>query len=166
MMLITGGAVAGAGALIAAPFREEIAATARAGADEHADRARGLLSLANAGYEEWAAQVGSIFALGDGTRLHLGRRPGLPVARNAARAASAATARSSPCSIRPGGQSVAPDLIHTASHSAIWAAAALPVGGERRAHARRMLAVFNWIGDGLCFARDRVCYRQAWTVAS
>ena len=36
MMLITGGAIAGAGALIAAPFREEIADHRPPGAGEHA----------------------------------------------------------------------------------------------------------------------------------
>ena len=114
MMLITGGAIAGAGALIAAPFREEIAATARQVLTS-TPLGRGLVSLANAGYEEWSAQVGSVFTLGDGTRLTLAGVRAFPSAGRRPR--SAVTGRSWPCFDAGSGRNVAPDLIQTANHA-------------------------------------------------
>jgi hypothetical protein len=114
MMLITGGAVAGAGALIAAPFREEIAATVRQVVTS-TPLGRGFVSLANAGYDEWAAQVGSIFTLGDGTRLTLAGVRAFPSAGLRPRCGRD---RAFVALFDAGaGRSVAPDLIQTANHA-------------------------------------------------
>jgi hypothetical protein len=139
MMLITGGAVACAGALIATPFREQIAATARR-AMTSTTFGRSLVSLADAGYDEWTAQIGSTFTLAGGTNLTLaGIRP-LPSAgtrpaglgRDRAFAALFDTG---------GGQRLAGDLIYTASHPEYGT---LPLFLSSTGDARgRMLAVFN-----------------------
>jgi hypothetical protein len=120
MMLITGGAIAGAGALIAAPFREEIAATARQVLTS-TPLGRGFVSLADAGYEEWGRQVGSVFTLGDGTRLTLAGVRARPRVRRLVRSGPGPERRRRP---------------HPQCHPRrIWAAAALPVRDERCAHA-------------------------------
>lgn len=141
MMLVTGGAVAGAGALIAAPFRAEIAATARQVLTS-VPLGRGLLSLADAGYDEWAAQVGSVFALGGGTRITLaGVRP-LP--SSGTRPAGLRRDRAFVAVFdSPRGQSLAGDLIYTANHPEYGP---LPLFLSPTSDARtpgRMLAVFN-----------------------
>lgn len=140
MMLITGGAIAGAGALIAAPFSEEIAATARQVLTS-TPLGRGFVSLADAGYDEWAAQVGSVFTLGDGTHLTLagvrafpsaGARPRL--GRDRAFVALFDAGR---------GQGAAADLIHRASHAEYGPLPLfLSAAGDPRTPGR-MLAVFN-----------------------
>jgi hypothetical protein len=141
MMLITGGAIAGAGALIAAPFREEIAATARE-VLIGTPLGRAFVSLADAGYEEWAAQVGSVFTLGDGTRLTLtGVRP-LPSAGT--RPAGLGRDRAFVAVFDPGrGQSAAPDLIHAASHPEYGPLPLFLSAASDPRTPRRMLAVFN-----------------------
>jgi len=141
MMLVTGGAVAGAGALIAAPFREKIVATARE-ALTSTRLGRGLLSLAHAGYEEWAAQVGSVFTLGGGTRITLaGVRP-LP--SSGTRPAGLGRDRAFVAVFEPArGQSLAGDLIYTAIHREYGPLPLfLSAGGDARTPGR-MLAVFN-----------------------
>ena len=140
MMLITGGAVAGAGALIAAPFREEIAATVRQVVTS-SPVGRGLVSLANAGYDEWAAQVGSIFTLGDGTRLTLAGVRAFPSAGVRPRGGRD---RAFVAQFDAGnGNSPAPDLIHTANHAQYGPLPLfLSATGDPRTTGR-MLAVFN-----------------------
>ena len=140
MMLITGGAVAGAGALIAAPFREEIAATVRQVVTS-TPLGRGLVSLATAGYDEWAAQVGSIFTLGDGTRLTLAGVRAFPSTglrpRGGRDRAFVALFDAA------GGRSPAPDLIQTANHAQYGPLPLfLSATGDPRMPGR-MLAVFN-----------------------
>jgi len=140
MMLITGGAVAGAGALIAAPFREEIAGAARQVLTS-TSLLRGFVSLANAGYEEWAAQVGSVFTLGDGTRLTLAGVRAFPSAglrpRGGRDRAFVALFDAG------GGHSVAADLIQTANHGEYGPLPLfLSAAGDARTPGR-MLAVFN-----------------------
>jgi hypothetical protein len=141
MMLITGGAIAGAGALIAAPFRAEIAAVAREVLIS-TPMLRSLVSLADAGYEEWAAQVGAVFTLVDGTRLTLagvrafpspGERPE-DVGRDRAFVALFDPAR---------GRSVAPDLIHDATHPDYGPLPLFLSAASDPLTTRRMLAVFN-----------------------
>ncbi|HVQ07943.1 MAG TPA: hypothetical protein VMS43_05870 [Allosphingosinicella sp.] len=140
MMLMTGGAIAGAGALIAAPFREEIAATARRVLTS-TSLGRGFVSLANAGYEEWAAQVGSVFTLGDGTRLTLAGVRAFPSAglrpRGGRDRAFVALFDAA------GGRSPAPDLIQMANHAQYGPLPLfLSATGDPRTPGR-MLAVFN-----------------------
>jgi hypothetical protein len=140
MMLVTGGAVAGAGALIAAPFRDEIKSAARK-AIVNSGVGTGLLSLGTANYDEWLSVVGSTFGLGGRTNVTLVGVRALP------------TSGDKPQGVRTqgfaaffdpaGNQTVAPDLIYTATHSTygptqLFLAAA---GGARTPH--RMVAVFN-----------------------
>lgn len=140
MMLITGGAVAGAGALIAAPFRDEIAATVRQVVTS-TSLGRGFVSLANAGYDEWAAQVGSIFTLGDGTRLTLAGVRAFPSAGLRPRGVRD---RAFVALFDAGsGRSPAPDLIQTATHAQYGPLPLfLSAAGDPRTPGR-MLAVFN-----------------------
>lgn len=140
MMLITGGAIAGTGALIAAPFREEIAATARQVLTS-TSLGRGLVSLANAGYEEWAAQVGSVFTLGDGTRLTLAGVRAFP---SAGVRPSAGRDRAFVALLDAGGRrSVAPDLIHMANHAEYGPLPIFLSAAGDSSTPGRMLAVFN-----------------------
>lgn len=141
MMLITGGAIAGAGALIAAPFREQIAATARRVLISM-PLGRRFVSLADAGYEEWARQVGSVFSLGDGTRLTLAGVRALP--SSGARPTDLGRDRAFVALFDPGrGRSPATDLIHNATHAQYGPLPLfLSAASDQRAPGR-MLAVFN-----------------------
>jgi hypothetical protein len=65
------GIAAGAVALVAAPFRAVIATTARNLVSSQPALRRMLLSLGDAGYEEWLEQVGSTFTVGGGTSMKL-----------------------------------------------------------------------------------------------
>lgn len=104
--------------------------------------ARGMLSLSSAGYDQWVAQVGSVFALGGGTSMRLagvrplesdGARP-MGVARRSAFVAVFDLL---------GGQTMAGDLIYTASHPQYGPLQIfLSASGDSRTPAR-MLAVFN-----------------------
>jgi hypothetical protein len=139
MMLITGGAIAGAGALIAAPFREEIAVIGREVLIS-TPLGRGLVSLADAGYEEWAAQVGSVFTLGDGTSLTLAGVRAFPSEGIGARVGRD---RAFVAFFDAGsGQSVAPDLIQMANH-AEYGPLPLFLSEGSSSTPGRMLAVFN-----------------------
>jgi hypothetical protein len=141
MMLITGGAIAGASALIAAPFREEIAATARQVLTS-TPLGRGFVSLANAGYEEWERQVGSVFTLGDGTRLTLAGVRAFP--SPGARPAGLGRDRAFVALFDPGrGQSAATDLIHNATHPEYGPLPLFLSAASDARTPRRILAVFN-----------------------
>ena len=115
MMLVTGGAVAGAGALIAAPFREAIKSTAR-GERVSTGPGPGIPQLATGTYEQWQAAVGQTFGLGGRTNIKLvGVRPlGTASAKPAGVRAQAFVAAFDPVS----GQGIAPDLIYTATNNA------------------------------------------------
>src|SRR4051812_31257330 len=62
---------AGAVALMAAPFRAVIAVATRQLVSSQPTLRRLLLSLADAGYNEWLDQVGSVFVVGGGTSMKL-----------------------------------------------------------------------------------------------
>jgi len=140
MMLVAGGAVAGAGALVAAPFRETIKSKVRETLVS-SGLGRRMLSLGNATFEEWQAQVGTTFSLGGATNVKLvGVR-------------ALATSGAKPRGVRvqgfaaffdpTGGRSVAPDLIYTATHSSYGTSQLfLAATGDPRAPGR-MVAVFN-----------------------
>jgi len=66
-----GGVAAGAVALMAAPFRSVVAVATREMVSSQPVLRRLLLSLANAGYNEWLDQVGSVFVVGGGTSMKL-----------------------------------------------------------------------------------------------
>ena len=139
-MLVGGAAVAGASALVAAPYRRNIKQVARRVLASNVV-GRSLISLADASYDEWLNEVGATFTLGYNTNMVLaGVRP-LP------------TIGARPDSVRQqgfaaffdpaGGQTVAPDLIYTVYHSS-YGAMLLYLGGTNNpATPRRMVAVFN-----------------------
>lgn len=140
MMLVTGGAVAGASALVAAPFSGPIKQVAR-GAIVSTGIGRIFLSLSTATYDEWLTVVGSTFSFGGGAVLQLaGVRP-LP------------TLGSKPQGVRTqgfaaffdptGSQSVAPNLIYTATHSTYGPTQIYLAATSDPRTPRRMVAVYN-----------------------
>jgi hypothetical protein len=140
MMLVTGSAVAGAGALVAAPFRAQIKNVAR-GTIVSTGFGRAFLSLANADYDEWLSVVGSSFSLGGRTNVQLVGVRALP------------TSGRKPQGVRgqgfaaffdpPRGQSVAPDLIYTATHSQYGPTQIYLAATSDSRTPGRMVAVFN-----------------------
>lgn len=139
-MMVTGAAVAGASALMAAPFRDEIQGAARS-ALVNSGVGRGFLSLADGTYEEWLSEVGASFSLGGGTAIRLVGVRALPSsgARPQGVRAQGFAAFFDPA----GGQTLAPDLIYTANHAAYGPLPLyLGAAGDRRTPGR-MVAVFS-----------------------
>ena len=140
MMLVAGGAVAGAGALVAAPFREEITGGIR-DVVVGTGTGRSLLSLTNASYEEWESVVGTSFSLGGSTSLQLAGVRALPtsgaIPQGVRRQAFAAFFDPA------GGGSVAPDLIYTATHSVYGPTQIYLAATSDRRTPGRMVAVFS-----------------------
>lgn len=104
--------------------------------------ARGMLSLSSAGYDQWLAQVGSVFALGGGTTMRLaGVRP---MASEGARPMGVAR-RSAFVAMFDmlGGQTVAGDLIYTVSHSQYGPLQIFLSASTDPRTPGRVLAVFN-----------------------
>lgn len=140
MMLVTGSAVAGAGALVAAPFRAQIRLVARKVA-LNTGVGRSLLSLANATYDEWLGAVGSTFSLGGNSNVQLVGVRALP------------TSGSKPSWVRTQGfaaffdpvrnAAVAPDQIYTASTSQYGATQLYLAATSDPRTPGRMVAVFN-----------------------
>lgn len=141
MMLVTGGAVAGAGALIAAPFRDELRETARSVAAS-TGVGRAMLSLADAGYEEWQAQVGSVFSLGGNSRATLVGVRAFPAPGDARPQGVRGTAFAAFFDL-PARQSVAPDLIYTAVHPQYGPLPLYLSATPDRRTPNRMVAVFS-----------------------
>lgn len=140
MMLVAGGAVAGASALLAAPARDQIRNVARS-VIVNSGVGSGFLSLADGTYDEWQGQVGSIFALGGGSRIRLaGVRPLLT---SGARPQGLRT-QSFAAFFEPlRGHTVAPDLIYTATHVAYGPLPLFLASASERRAPGRMVAVFN-----------------------
>ena len=140
MMLITGGAVAGASALMAAPYRRNIKQVARRVLASNV-LGRSLINLGDASYEEWLNEVGATFTLGGNTNMLLVGVRALP------------TSGARPSNVRQQGfaaffepmnsQSVAPNLIYTVYHSSYGAMLLYLGGSSDPATPRRMVAVFN-----------------------
>lgn len=141
MMLVTGGAVAGAGALIAAPFRDEITDAARK-VVASTPLGRGMLSLANAGYEEWLAQVGTVFSLGGSSRATLVGVRAFP-SGNTPRAQGMRSPGFAAFFDLPARQSIAPDLIYTAVHPQYGPLPLYLSAAADRRTPNRMVAVFG-----------------------
>ena len=141
MLVALGGAVVAAGAFAASPFRAVLSRQIRELVVDRRSPRRSL-ALASASYEEWMGQVGSVFAVGGGASMRLagvrafpseGARP-LGLARE-----SAFVAFFDPI----GRQTMAGDLIYTASHARYGA---LPIFLSASVDPRmpaRMVAVFN-----------------------
>lgn len=139
-MLVAGGAVATAGALLASPFRDELKTAGRQ-ALASTGVGRGILSLAEGSYDEWAGEVGATFSLGGRTSIRLvGIRP----LNSGGARPQGVRSQSFAAFFEPvGGQSIAPDLIYTAVHPAYGP---LPIhlaaAGDARAPGQ-MVAVFG-----------------------
>jgi hypothetical protein len=140
MMLVTGGAVAGAGALIAAPARKAIKSVAR-GVAVNTGIGRGFFSLANATYQEWLNEVGSTFSLGGRTNVRLVGVRALP------------TSGAKPQGVRAQGfvalfdpvtrQALPTDIIYTATHPNYGPMQLFLAGTSDPRTPGRMAAVFN-----------------------
>lgn len=140
-LVLLGGAVAAAGALAASPFRYAIARRARQAVVSR-PWARGILSLADAGYEEWLGQVGSEFSFGGGGRMRLAGVRAMPARGDRPLRFTRETAFVAffdPLA----GSTMAGDLIYTANHAQYGPLAIfLSASVDLRAPAR-MVAVFN-----------------------
>jgi hypothetical protein len=140
MMLIAGGAVAGASALLAAPVRDKIKSVARR-AVVNTGVGQGFLSLGDGTYEEWLSEVGATFSLGGRTNIQL---VGVRALTSLGTRPQGIRAQSFAAFFDPmAAQTVAPDLIYTATHSS-YGPMQLFLAGSRNPNApRRMVAVFN-----------------------
>lgn len=115
MMLVAGGAVAGAGALIAAPFRDELRTAGRK-AIASTGVGRGMLSLAEGSYDEWTGEVGTTFSLGGNTSIRL---VGIRALNSGGPRPQGVRPQAFAAFFEPvGGRSIAPDLTYTATHPA------------------------------------------------
>ena len=140
LMLIAGGAVAGASALVAAPMRRNIKRVARR-AVVGTGLGRSLLNLADSSFEEWQNEVGATFSLGVNTNLELVGVRALP------------TSGARPDNVRQqgfaaffeprSGQAVAPNRTYTVVHSSYGAMLLYLSGSSDPANPRRIVAVFN-----------------------
>lgn len=112
-MLVAGGAVATAGALLASPFRDELKTAGRQ-ALASTGVGRGFLSLAQGSYDEWAGEVGATFSLGGSTSIRL---VGVRALNSGGARPQGVRAQAFAAFFEPqGGQTIAPDLIYTANH--------------------------------------------------
>lgn len=141
MLLVLGGAVAAAGALAAAPFRNIFTQRARE-LIVALPRLRRLVSLADGSFEEWQAQVGSRFAVGGGQVMQLtGVRA---LASAGVRPSSVGRVRAFVAFFDPiAGATMAPDLIYTASHPQYGPLQIFLSAAPAARAPGRMLAVFN-----------------------
>lgn len=113
MMLVAGGAVATAGALIASPFRDELRNAGRK-AIASTGVGRGALSLADGSYDEWVAEVGATFSLGGGSSIRL---VGIRALNSGGTRPEGVRQQAFAAFFQPvGRQTVAPELIYTATH--------------------------------------------------
>ena len=139
MMLVTGGAVAGASALLAAPVRQQIKNVARGVMARVGGRR--LVSLANGTFEDWQNVVGTNFYLGGVFTLRLAGVQALP------------TSGAKPPGVRTQGfaaffdpslgQWLAPNLIYTVVHSNYGPMPLFLASAGGPGTPRRMIAVFN-----------------------
>jgi hypothetical protein len=137
-----GGVAAGAVALMAAPFRAVIAVSTRQLVSSQPALRRLLLSLADAGYDEWLDQVGSVFVLGGGTSMKLVAVTAFDAV--GARPASLGRDRAfiAKFDVQNGG-TMAGDLIYTATNARYGAFQIFLSGSNDPNMQHRMTAVFN-----------------------
>lgn len=113
MMLVAGGAVATGAALLSSPFRDEIKTAGRK-ALASTGVGRSMLSLAEGSYDEWAGEVGATFSLGGSTNIRL---VGIQALNSGGTRPQGVRPQAFAAFFQPvGSQSVAPDLIYTATH--------------------------------------------------
>jgi len=140
MMLVAGGAIAGASALLAAPVRQQIKSVAR-GVMVNTGVGRGFLSLGDGTYEEWLNEVGATFSLGGRTNIQL---VGVRALTSLGAKPQGVRAQGFAAFFDPAGtQSLASNLIYTVTHPN-YGPMQLYLADSRTANApRRMVAVFN-----------------------
>ena len=102
---------------------------------------RGLLSLSSATYEEWESVVGTNFALGGRTSVQLVGVRALPT--SGAKPRGVRTQGFAAFFDPARGQSVAPDLIYTATHSIYGTTQIYLAATSDPRTPGRMVAVFN-----------------------
>lgn len=140
MMLITGGAVAGASALIAAPFRRNIRQVARR-VVASTDLGRAMLNLAQGTYQEWLNEVGATFSISANRNMQLVGVRALP------------TSGAKPDNVRQQGfvalfdpvdsQSIPANALYSIYHSSYGAMLLYLARSTDPATPRRVIAVFN-----------------------
>jgi len=142
LLLVMGGVAGAAGAAMMSPFRNVFLRNTRELVRRQPVLRRMLLSLANAGYEEWMAQVGAIFSIGGGTSMRLagveafaagGTRP-ISLARDRAFMAVFDLVN---------GATMAGDLIYTANHPQYGPFQIFLAASSDPRTPSRMIAVFN-----------------------
>ena len=111
----TGAAAITTGAILVSPLRSVVAMTARDMVRQQPILRRMLLSLADAGYDEWLDQVGSIFSVGGGTSLKLVAVEGFNTLGTRPMRLGRASAFLAKFDVQNGG-TMAGDLIYTANH--------------------------------------------------
>jgi hypothetical protein len=140
MMLIAGGAVAGASALLAAPVRDKIKNVARR-VVVNTGVGQSFLSLGDGTYEEWLNEVGATFSLGGRTNIQL---VGVRALTTLGAKPQGIRAQGFAAFFDPmGAQSVAPNLIYTATHSSYGPMQLFLADSRSSSAPRRMVAVFN-----------------------
>jgi hypothetical protein len=142
LLVALGGVAAAAIALMASPYRAVIGKSARNLVRRQPALRHMLLSPADAGYDEWAEQVGSVFSVGGGTSLKLvavtafdspGPRP-ISLARDSAFLAK--------FDVQNRG-TMAGELIYTASHPSYGAFPIFLSASSDPNLPHRMTALFN-----------------------
>jgi len=124
------------------PFRAVFVRNARELARRQPVLRRMLLSLANAGYDEWMDQVGSVFSLGGGTSMRLAGVE--PFAASGTRPIILPRDRAFMAVFEVlNGGSMAGDLIYTANHPQYGAFPVFLSASSDPRRPSRMIAVFN-----------------------
>lgn len=139
-LVVAGGAAVAAGAVLASPLRPTVERTVRE-ATVSQPWLRGVVSLADGSYEEWLAQVGSVFALGGGLSMRLA---GISALNSGGDRPGALRQRAFAAMFDPVGAATLPgDLIYTANHPQYGPLAIFLSAAPSRGAPARMLAVFN-----------------------
>lgn len=141
LLIGLGGIVAATAAIMVSPFRGVIAVRGRELVRNQPALRRMLLSLADAGHDEWAEQVGSILSLGGGTSLKL-----VAVSALASSGERPAGLRDSAFLAKfdvQNGATMAGDLIYTALHPSYGAFQIFLSASTDPSLPHRMIAIFN-----------------------
>ncbi|HST37354.1 MAG TPA: hypothetical protein VLK25_12085 [Allosphingosinicella sp.] len=141
VLVAGGGTVAAVGAFAISPLSNPLVSEMRS-ALAGQTLVRGLFSLANGTYEEWQSLVGSTFSLGGGTTMRL---TGVsPLLSSGTRPYSVARRQAFLGVFEPGPrQSMAGDLIYTATHPQYGPVQLFLTNAPPAAGPTRMHAVFN-----------------------
>ena len=137
-----GAAATAAAAIEISPLGNNVATTTRNLVRSQPILSRLLLSLANAGYDEWLDQVGSTFLVGGGTRLKLIAVNAYPTLGERPAGFARDRAFLAKFDVQDGG-TMAGDLIYTATHPQYGAFQLFLSASSDPALPQRMTALFN-----------------------